>query len=98
MSSFDWKKNIEDSIKDGLIITITTTGIFYVLRAANVKPPKASLDAMDIMKLAGKIVGGVLVEDYAVYKKWIIEWYNKHFIALSRAIKLHAFCALLFNR
>ena len=41
MSSFDWKKNIEDSIKDGLIITITTTGIFYALKAANVKPPKA---------------------------------------------------------
>ena len=43
MSSFDWKKNIEDSIKDGLIITATTTGIFYVLKAANVKPPKASV-------------------------------------------------------
>ena len=67
------KKNIEDSIKDGLIITATTTGIFYVLKAANVKPPKASLDAMDIMKLAGGIVGGVLVKDYAVYKKWINE-------------------------
>ena len=92
------KKNIEVSIKDGLIITITTTGIFYVLTAANVKPLKASLDAMDIMKLAGKIVSGVLVKDYAVYKKWIIQWYNKHFIALSRTIKLHAFCALLFNR
>ena len=52
MSSFDWKKNIEVSIKDGLIITITTTGIFYALRAANVKPLKASLDAMDIMKLS----------------------------------------------
>ena len=73
MISFDWKKNIEDSIKDGLIITITTTGIFYVLKEANVKPPKASLDAMDIMKLAGGIVGGVLVKDYAVYKKWIKE-------------------------
>ena len=67
------KKNIEDSIKDGLIITATTTGIFYVLKAANVKPPKASLDAMDIMKLAGGIVGGVVVKDYAVYKKWINE-------------------------
>ena len=67
------KKNIEVSIKDGLIITITTTGIFYVLTAANVKQLKASLDAMDIMKLAGKIVSGVLVKDYAVYKKWIIE-------------------------
>ena len=54
-----------------MIITATTTGIFYVLNVANVKPPKASLDAMDIMKLAGGIVDGVLVEDYAVYKKWI---------------------------
>ena len=53
MSSFDWQKEIEDSIKDGLIITITTTGIFYALKAANIKPPKASLDAMDIMKFAG---------------------------------------------
>ena len=73
MSSFDWKKNIEDTIKDGLIIAATTTGIFYVLKAAKVKPPKASLDVMDIMKLAGGIVGCVLVKDYAVYKKWINE-------------------------
>ena len=73
MSSFDSKKNIEDSIKDGLIITITTTGIFYTLKVANVKPPKASLDAIDIMKLAGGIVVGVLFKDYAVYKKWMKE-------------------------
>ena len=46
MASFDWKKNIEieDSIKDGLIITATTTGIFYILKAAGIKPPKVSLD------------------------------------------------------
>ena len=61
MSSFGWKKNIEDSIKDELITTATTTEIFYILKAANVKPPKVSLDAMDIMKLAGGIVRGVLV-------------------------------------
>ena len=71
MSSFDWKKNVEDSIKDGLIITATTTAIFYALKAANVKPPKASMDTMDIMKLAGGICGGVLVKDYAFYKKQI---------------------------
>ena len=64
------EKKIEDSIKDGLIKT-ATTGIFYVLKVANIKPPKASLDAMDIMKLADRIVGGVFVKDYAVYKKWI---------------------------
>ena len=69
MSSFDWKKNVED----GLIITTTTTGIFYVLKVPNIKSLKASLDAMHIMKLAGGIVGGVLVKDYAVYKKWIKE-------------------------
>ena len=71
MSSFDWKKDVEYSIKDGLITTATTTGILYVLKAANVKPPKAFLDAMDIMKLTAGIVGRVLVKDYAVYKKWI---------------------------
>ena len=66
MSSFNWRKNIEDSIKDGLIITATTTGIFFALKAVNIKPPKASLDAMNILKLAGGICGGVLVKDYAV--------------------------------
>ena len=64
MNRFDWwKKNIEDSIKDGLIMTTAATGIFFTLKVANVKPPKASLDAMDIMKLAGIICGGVLVKD-----------------------------------
>ena len=67
------EKNVEDSIKDGLIITATTTRIFYVLRVANIKPPKVSLDTMDIMKLAGGIMGCVLVKDYVVYKKWINE-------------------------
>ena len=66
MSSFDWRKNIEDSIKDGLIITIRASGIFFGLKAANAKPPKASLDAMDILKLARGTCGGMLVKDYAV--------------------------------
>ena len=73
MSSFDWKKNVEDSIKDALIITATTTGIFFALKTANVRPPKASRDVMDIIKLASGICGGVLIKDYAVYKKWINE-------------------------
>ena len=58
-------------MKDGLIITIGATGIFFGSKKANVKPPKASLDAMDILKLTGEICGAVLVKDYAVYKKWI---------------------------
>ena len=66
MTGFDWKKNIENSIKDELIITTATIGIFFALKAANVKSPKASLDAMDIIKLADGICGGVLVKDYGV--------------------------------
>ena len=93
MTSFDWKKTIEDSIKDRLIITIGATGIFFGLKAANVKPPKTSLDTMDILKLTGGICGGVLVKDYAVYKKWINEIYNKYFITLNRVIKLHSECS-----
>ena len=35
MISFDWKESIERSIKDGLIITATTTRMFLALKAAN---------------------------------------------------------------
>ena len=73
MSSFDWKKNFEDSLKDGLTKTIRAAGIFFKVKVANVKPPNASLDAMDILKLAGVICRCMLVKDYAVYKKWINE-------------------------
>ena len=78
MASFGRKKNIEDPIKDGFITTATTTEIFYILKAANVKPPNTFLDFMDIMKFDGGIVGGVFVKDYAVCKKWIKECYNKN--------------------
>ena len=71
MSSFNWRKNIEDSLKDGVIITIVATGIIFCPKTVNVKPPKASLDAMDILKLTGVICGGVFMKDYAIYKKWI---------------------------
>ena len=81
MSSFDRKKNIEDSIKDGLILTASTSRIFFALKAANIKPPKTSLDAMDIMKLTSGICGGVLVKVHTVYKKCISERYNKNFMA-----------------
>ena len=75
MASFDWRKNIEDSLKDGVIITIGATGIFFGVKALNVvKPPKTSkLDAMDIMTLAGGICGAVFMKDYAVCKKWMNE-------------------------
>lgn len=65
----NWKNgSMEDPIQDGLIATAITAGIFFVLKnAANVKPSKACLNAMDIINLAGRICGGVLVEDYAVY-------------------------------
>ena len=51
MTSFSWKKNIEDSLRDGLIIIIGATAVFFGLKATNVKPPRAAFDAMDIIKL-----------------------------------------------
>ena len=73
MSSFDSKKNFEDSVRDGLIRIATATEIFFALKTENVKSPKAPLDAMDIIKIAGETCGGVLVKDNAIYKKWINE-------------------------
>ena len=75
MSSFNWRKNIEDSLKDGIIITIGATGIFFGLKALNfVKPRKTSkLNALDIMTVPSGICGGIFIKDYAVYKKWINE-------------------------
>ena len=72
-AAFTEKENIGDSIKDGLIITAITTRVFFALKAANLKPSKISLDAMDIMKLVSEICEVVLVKDYAVYKKCINE-------------------------
>lgn len=67
------KQNNEDSIIDGLIIMATTTGLLFVLKAANIKPPEASLDVIDIIKLAGGTCRVVVVKDYAVYEKWFNE-------------------------
>ena len=71
MNSFDPKKNIKDSIKDGLIIAGTTTGIYFEVKSENRRPQKVSLDTMDIMKLARGLCGGVLVKVYAVYEEWV---------------------------
>ena len=38
-------------------------------KAAKAKPPEVSIDAIDVIKLAIGICGGVLVKDYAVYQK-----------------------------
>ena len=73
MTSFISKKNIDDSLRDSLIMTIGTTGIFFGLKTLNLKPSKASLDAMDIVKRTGGIYRAALMKDYAVYRKWINE-------------------------
>ena len=37
ITKFDWEKSIEDSIKDGLLITTTTIGILVVLKGSKCK-------------------------------------------------------------
>ena len=69
---FDVKKNLEDAIKEGLVITGVTVGIFWLLKIGKIaSPPKAALDASDIIKLRGGVIAGAFFKDYAVYKKWI---------------------------
>lgn len=55
MSSTDWWKNFEDSIKNGLIIVATTTRIFFTVKKEKVSPSKAYLYAVGIMRLDGGI-------------------------------------------
>ena len=62
------KKNIEDSLRDEVIITIGATGIFFGLKAVGVKLLRASLNAMDIMTLTGLICGGTLMKDCSLQK------------------------------
>ena len=71
-SSFDVKKNLEEAIKEGLVITGATVGIFWLLKMGKItSPPKAALDASDIIKFSRGIITGALLKDYAVYKKWM---------------------------
>ena len=71
-SAFHVKKNLEDAIKEGRVITGATVGIFWLLKMGKIaSPPKAALDASDIIKLSGGVITGALLKDYAVCKKWI---------------------------
>ena len=68
----DVKKNLEESIKEGLVITGATVGIFLLLKMSKItSPPRANLDLSDIIKLSGGIITEALLKDYAVYKKWM---------------------------
>ena len=71
-SQFDVKKYLEEAIKEGLVITGATAGIFWLLKMGKIaSPPKTALDAPDIIKLSEGVITRALLKDYAVYKKWI---------------------------
>ena len=70
---FNYQKDLLDSAKDGSIITGVSLLFFYGLKALKIKPPSASLDPTDWIKLGGGICLGTLAKDYMVYKKWINE-------------------------
>ena len=67
---FDTKKNLEEAMKEGLVIAGATVGIFWLLKMGKIaSPPKAALDASDIIKLSEGVITGALLKEYAVYKK-----------------------------
>ena len=51
---FDVNKNLEEAIKEGLVITGATVEIFWLLKIVKIaSPSKAALDGSDIIKLSG---------------------------------------------
>ena len=60
--------SVQSKVQTSVQPTVQPT-ITFALKVVNVKPPKASLDAMDIIKLGGGRCGGVFVKNLAVYKK-----------------------------
>ena len=72
MPTFDVKKNLEDGIKGGIVITRTAAGIFGLLKVARIaSPPKPALDLPDLIKLSGGIITAAFVNSYVIYKKWM---------------------------
>ena len=64
---FDVKKNLEEAIKEGLVITGATVGICWLLKMGKIaSPPKVALDASDNIKLSGGVITGALLKDYAI--------------------------------
>ena len=73
-TTFPYKKTMEDSLKDCLIISGVTIASFMILKyLLKTSPPAAKLDASDALKLTGGIVTGVFFKDYLVYMKYISE-------------------------
>ena len=90
MGSFNWKKNIEDSMKDGLIITITMTGIFYTLKGGKYKTTKGVPRCHGYHETCWWNSRWCPCQGLCSLEKMdkrVIQQQN--FIALSRAIKLH---------
>ena len=68
----DYKKEIIHSLKEGIVITSMIIGRYVILKyLITMSPPSVKLDINDAGKLGLKIMGGVLVKDYAVGQKWI---------------------------
>ena len=65
-----------------LIITATITGLFFALKAANIKLPKVSLVSMDIIKRASGLCGGVLVKKKKIDQPandCLSDWHEKQY-------------------
>ena len=80
---------VVEAIKEGLVITRATVGIFWLLKMGKIaSPQKAALDASEIIKLSKGVITGALFKDYAVYKKWLLRATSgENFLWFIKAIK-----------
>ena len=61
-----------DPLKQRSIVTGVTIGGYVVLKyLLKISPPTAKIDINDVFKLVFGIIGGEIVKNYVVQKKWI---------------------------
>ena len=71
MSSFEWKKNIEGSVEDGLVITVATMRVIYLIK-------ELKLNILLAIEQKSGIWTGVSPKDHIVYKNGSTsEWFPR---------------------
>ena len=74
----DYKKELPDSVYSALRLAFYTSGMAYGLKKTGlISQPCVKFDVMDVLKLGGVMTLAILLDDYAIYRKWYPEKISK---------------------